>query len=72
MYEGRLNPTPRVPDGLSKIESLGFFDEFGFQVHRATIDFTTDIMVALLQTDAFSFSISLDNHRATFDFRTLN
>ena len=48
MHKGRLNPNLRISDGLSKIKSLSFFDELRFQVHRAAIDFATDIMVALL------------------------
>ena len=57
---------------FSKIKSLGFFDELRFQVHRAAIDFTTDIVVALLQADAFDFSALLDDHRAAFDFQIFN
>jgi len=43
-----------------------------FQVHRAAIDFATDIVVALLQADAFDFGALLDDHRAAFDFQIFN
>ena len=72
VYKGRLKPDIRVSDGLSKIKSLGFFDELRFQVHRAAIDFATDIVVALLQADAFDFGALLDDHRAAFDFQIFN
>ena len=72
LHKGRLNPDIRISDGLSKIKSLGFFDELRFQVHRAAINFTTNIVVALLQADAFDFGALLDDHGAAFDFEVFN
>ena len=57
MYEGRLKPDIRVSDGLSRIKSLGFFDELRLQVHRAAIDANTTIPTKKSQV----FSTATDN-----------
>ena len=61
----------RRPSGRLKTV-LGFFDEFGFQIYRAAVDFATDVVVALLQAYAFDFGALLDDHRTAFDFQVFN
>ena len=51
---------------------LGFFDEFGFQIHCAAVDFAADVVVALLQAYAFDFGALFDDHRTAFDFQVFN
>lgn len=51
-------------------DSSDFFDELGFEPHRANaVDLAIDVMVAIHQTNVFDFGANLDNKGRTLHFQ---